>query len=195
MKVVAEMVAEAWDEVKQDTLQKSWQKIIPLPSSNPISRGIWHGVRIRIRHDSEETINAEQNAKEDNEELEVSTVQDIFKEVGFDMDADAIIEWLGSDSMDPGVQVFEICELVSKSESENEVQSDDDSEDNVDQTPRISNSDAVRMLEQCLVWLEQQPEATVYNTTVLWELHSLVVSKRMDSLKQAKITQYFSNKS
>ena len=147
---------------------------------------------------TEETINAEQNAKEDNEELEVSTFQDMFKEVGFDMDADTIIEWLGSDSMDPGVQVFtdnEICELVSKSASENEVQSDDDSEDDVDQTPRISNSDAVHMLEQCLVWLEQHPEVTVYNTTVLRELHSLAVSKRMDYLKQAKITQYFSNNS
>ena len=78
---------------------------IPLPSSNPISRGsgIWHGVRIRICCDSEETINAEQNAKEDNEKLKVSTFQDMFKEVGFDMDADAIIEWLGSDSMDPGL--------------------------------------------------------------------------------------------
>ena len=60
--------------------------------------------------------------------------QDMFKEVGFDMDADTIIEWLGSDSMEPGVQVFtdsEICELVSKSASENEVQSDDDSEEDV----------------------------------------------------------------
>ena len=93
------------------------------------------------------------------------------------------------------VSAREICELVSKSTSENEVQSDDDYEDDVDLTPRISNSDAVRMLEQCLVWLEQQPEATVYNTTVLRELHSLAVSKRMDSLKQARITQYFSNNS
>ena len=35
------------------------------------------------------------------------------------------------------IQVFtdsEICELVSKSASENEVQSDDDSEDDVDQS-------------------------------------------------------------
>ena len=31
-----------------------------------------------------------------------------------------------------------VCELVSMSASENEVQSDDDSEDDVDQTPCIS---------------------------------------------------------
>ena len=176
------VVAEAWDEVKQDTLRKSWQKIIPLPSSNPISRGsgIWRGVRIRIHSDSEETTKAEQNTQEENEELEVSAFQDRFKEIGFIMDADTIIKWLSSDFMDPGVQVFtdsEICELVSKSASEKEVQSDDDSEDDVDQSPCISNSDAVCMLEQCLVWLEQQPEATVYNSTVLRELHSLAVPK------------------
>ena len=42
MKVVAEMVAEAWDKVKQDTLRKSWQKSYSMyshRSSNPISRG------------------------------------------------------------------------------------------------------------------------------------------------------------
>ena len=65
-----------------------------------------------------------------------------------------------------------VCELVSLS-GENEVQSDDDDPEEEDQCPRVSNSDAIRMFEQCLTWLEQQPEATVYNTTVLRELHSL----------------------
>ena len=199
MKVVAETVAEVWDEAKQDTLRKSWQKIIPLPSSHPTSRGsgIWHGIRIRIHTDSEETkiVKAEQKVQEENDELEVSMFQDMFKEIGFDLDADTIVEWLSSDSMDPGVQVFsesEICELVSKPADEDEVQpNDDDSEDDVDQPSRASNSDAVRMFEQCLIWLEQQPEATVYNTMVLRELHSLAASKGMESLKQAKLTQYF----
>ena len=105
MKVVAEMVAEAWDQVKQDTLQKSWQKIIPLPSSNPISHGsgIWCSVRIRIHSDSEETAKGEQNTQEENEELKVSAFQDMFKEMKFVMDADTIIEWLSSDYVDPGV--------------------------------------------------------------------------------------------
>ena len=94
MTVVAEMVAKAWDKVKQNILRKSWQKIIPLPFSNPISHGsgIWLGVRIRIHRDSEETAKAEQNTQEENEELEVSAFQYMFKETGFVMNADTIIK-------------------------------------------------------------------------------------------------------
>ena len=83
-----------------------------------------------------------------------------------------------SDSADPGVQLFtdsEICELVSKS-GDNDVPSNDDDSEEEDQCPKVSNTDAVRMFEQCLTWLEQQPEATVYNTTVLKELHYLAIS-------------------
>ena len=198
-KVVAEMAAEAWSEIKQDTLRKSWQKIIPVSPLPTVSCGcaIWRGVRIRIRSDSEETEpdKAEQRVREETDELEISTFQDMLKEIGFDTDSDTIAEWLSSDSADSGVQLFtdnEICELVSKS-SENEVQSDDDDSEEEDQCPQVSNSEAIHMFEQCLTWLEQQPEATVYNTTVLRELHSLATSKRMESLKQAKLTQYFNH--
>ena len=160
MKVVAEMAAEAWSEIKQDTLRKSWQKIIPVSPLPTVSRGcaIWRGVRIRIHSDSEETESdkAEQRVQDETDELEISTFQDMLKEIGFDTDTDTIAEWLSSDSADPGVQLFtdsEICELVSKS-GENEVQSDDDDPEEEDQCPRVSNSDAVRMFEQCLTWLE-----------------------------------------
>ena len=198
MKVAAEMAAEAWSEIKQDTLRKSWQKIIPVSPSVPtVSRGcaIWRGVRIRISSDTEETksVEAERRLQEESDDLEISTFQDMLKEIGFDTDTDTIAEWLSSDAADPGVQLFtdsEICELVSKSD-ENEVHSNDDDSEEEDECPRVSNSDAIHMFEQCLTWLEQQPEATIYNTTVLRELHSLATSKRMESLKQSKLTQYF----
>ena len=39
MKVVAEIVYEAWDEIDQDTFQKSWQQIITVISPTLTSRG------------------------------------------------------------------------------------------------------------------------------------------------------------
>ena len=109
MKVVAEMAAEAWSEIKQDTLRKSWLKIIPDTPLPTVSRGcaIWRGVRIRIRSDSK-AVETDQKVQEetDNSELEISTFQDMLKEIGHDADADTIAEWLRSDSADPGVQLF-----------------------------------------------------------------------------------------
>ena len=83
----------------------------------------------------------------DNSELEISTFQDMLKEIGHDADADTIAKWLSSDSADPGVQLFtdsEICELVSKS-GDNEVQTNDDDSEEEDQYPKVSNTDAVRL--------------------------------------------------
>jgi len=37
-------------------------------------------------------------------------------------------------------------------------------------TGPLSNSQAAFMLEQCLTWLEHQPEANVYKTTLLRQL-------------------------
>ena len=103
MKVVAEMAAEAWSEIKQDTLRKLWQKIIPVSPLPTVSRGcaIWRGVRIRIRSDSEETEpdKAEQRVWEEIDELEISTFQDMLKEIGFDTDSDTIAEWLSNSMM------------------------------------------------------------------------------------------------
>ena len=54
----------------------------------------------------------------------------------------------------------------------------------------VSHSEAAHYFEQCRLWLEHQPEAFVYNVTVLRELQSLAANKRMSSLKQRKIGHY-----
>lgn len=89
-----------------------------------------------------------------------------------------------------GAQIFtedEICDFVSRDPAEAEVEEEDDDEEPC----LVTNSDAARMFESCLSWLEHQPEATVCNTSVLRELHNLAAKKRMDSIKQTKINKYF----
>ena len=36
MKEVVDLVKEAWDEIKADTLRKSWEKIIPLDNEDEV---------------------------------------------------------------------------------------------------------------------------------------------------------------
>ena len=52
-----------------------------------------------------------------------------------------------------------------------------------------ADSEAAHMFEKCLIWLEHQPEANLYNTCMLKELHSMAVRKRIKLLKQKTIPE------
>lgn len=229
MKVVVNLVAEAWGEISNETLRRSWQKIIPispesidasplpdptpslvcdspidpipmlkellevesdddaaeggssLPGDKPRGYGIWRGIRFRISHQPDG-------------DPEVLEFQELFKEIGYDMDANELVEWLQSDANDSGVQVYtdnEICELVIQPNPEEDKKAEDSEQEDEEGSCPISNSRAAHMFEQCLSWLEYQPEATVYNTSMLLELHAMAAKKRMSCLKQASLKKYF----
>lgn len=157
--------------------------------------GLWRGVRIQIAHSDDTTMDATTTDATTTDA--VSDIDDelgfrsLFKAVGVEIELDKIMEWLNSDANDKGVQIYtdsEICELVSHSEDSIEYTDDESSDEEI---PVISDGDAARFFGLCLMWLESQPEATVYNTSVVRELQSLAARKRIDSLKQSKITSYF----
>lgn len=104
------------------------------------------------------------------------------------IDTNKLSEWLSSDWNDTGCETLtdmEICDLVTGPQ----IDSEDDSDQ--EQPCPVSHSEAAEMLEQCLTWLEHQQEASVYNTSVLRELHSLASEKRFNSMKQTSITDFF----
>lgn len=72
------------------------------------------------------------------------------------------------------------------SHEQDSTESDDEesSDNNDDEVPVISHGDAARFFELCLTWLENQPDATVYNTSVLRELQSLAATKRIQCLNK-----------
>ena len=120
----------------------------------------------------------------------------MFQELGYALTTQEVVEWLDNDANDPGVQLYtdtcsEICDLVmnrNHDDSDDEVEEESKKNDDACQ---VSNSQAAYYFEQCLTWLEHQPEATAYNTTMLRELQSLASNKRVESLKQTKVTSYF----
>ena len=100
---------------------------------------------------------------------------------------------MDSDIGNSGVQIYtddEICELVSRSRDDIEPEGGDDGEED-EETCTVTNSNAAKMFDRCLAWLEQQPEAIVYNTSLLRELHALAAKKRIQSIKQTKLDKYF----
>ena len=144
-----------------------------------------HGIRFRSRI----TQDVKMQSNESNEE-HISQFKEVFQQIAYEVNDEEVYEWLTCDTDDQGVQKLtdsEICQLVSDSKDD-----DCDSDESADEAVKvISHSEAAYMFEQCLVWLEYQEEKTLFNTTILKQLHALAAEKRMNSFKQTHITSYF----
>ena len=84
---------------------------------------------------------------------------------------------------DPGVQTFpddEICEMA-KIDTADEIEEADEAGEDTGSTCPISHSEAAIMLERCLTWMEYQSEASAYKTSMLRELKSIAIRKRVDT--------------
>ena len=145
----------------------------PVDITSKLGYGYFRGFRIRYNHDGNTVAPSPKTSCE---------FMNMFEELGFDLSQGEISEWLESDTSDSGVQVYtdmEICDLVTKKAVQEEPcleeeEEDDEDEDNKGgrKTCPVSNSDAAHYFEQCTIWLEHQPEASVYNLSLLRELQS-----------------------
>ena len=104
---------------------------------------------------------------------------------------DEVSEWISSDLNDQGyVHLSEdeiIASIVHQEEQHQEESDDEDSQQ--DQGAKISHSTAVKMFDQCLLWLQQQEEASLYDVGAIRELRDFAARKR--TFKQKKLSDYF----
>ena len=195
MKVVADLIAESWDEIEPSTIQKSWRKVIA--SSVQTVQQSDQDRETPIEEQSSSGGIGEKESSEDQGSTggDVAEFIDTFQELGYGMDEYEISTWLNSDRNDPGFQIMsddEICDYVSSEADCEDVEDGDDSEEQPDTCP-ITNSHAAHMLDKCLIWLEHQPEANEYNVCALRELRALAARKRVQSLKQRKLIYMLPN--
>ena len=52
----------------------------------------------------------------------------------------------------------------------------------------VTHAQAMDMFEKCMTWLQYQPEASAYNTSLLISLNDMAAKKHLSSLKQMPIT-------
>ena len=122
--------------------------------------------------------------------------------LGEDLDVSEISEWLQADTSDKGYRHLSDAEIIAETISQpphNSVSSDDETEAAAEQgagssssTPSISHGHAVKMFDSCIAWLQQQDEASGYNISVLCNLRELAAKKRLSSVSQKHLTDYFS---
>ena len=91
MKVVVEMIADSWDEIRASTLCISWRKIVPMQATDPQT--------------DHEPSSGEQD--DDSEEF----VRE-FQVLGVSLDEDGVCTWLESDNNDPGFQLMTDEEIL-----------------------------------------------------------------------------------
>ena len=129
----------------------------------------------------------------DNNPPDSEFVED-FRRLGEDLAERDIAEQLESDSQDLGYEHLDddaVVDLVLECDLEGTTQPDSDDDETVHATAcPISHKDAMVMFDKCLIWLQYQPEASTYNTSVMTSLKDIVAQKIFSSLKQKLITSF-----
>ena len=67
----------------------------------------------------------------------------------------------------------------------------EDEDSQQDHGAKICHGTAVKLFDQCLLWLQQQEEVSLYDVDSIRELWDFAARKRINSFKQKKLSDYF----
>ena len=156
------MAAKAWEDIRPESLMRAWNKLLIMNEVCEL-----------------ETVSPDSEVVESTltigSELSLSAA-DI--QTWIESDKDACTDF--SDE--------EIIQLVQNNEEVDTM--DSDSEEEV--SGIISHKDATEAFEICIKFLEQQPETKACELMLLQQLHRSTALRRVTSLKQTTIKDYFS---
>lgn len=128
------MSAEAWEDIPQLTLSKSWLKLL----------GTSHGTR-----------------EAPDEMHEDETCEELTMQLDCNLSDRDISDWVNIDSSDPGYALLsdnDIIEQLTYSNPPPPTEEESDDEETSNHIP--SNGVVMEMLDKCLTWYECQTEAT-----------------------------------
>ncbi len=174
---VSNLIAASWDEIPAKTLQLSWRKIL-IPSRDKESTDTPAVQTI-------EEVSTSEAAKE---------FQTLFEQLGQRLSEEEVSEWITSDLHDQGyvhLSEDEIIGSIVHQDQELEEESDNEDSQQDQEDSKVSHSMAVKLFDQCLLWLQQQEEASLYDVGAVRELRDFAARKRMNSIKQKKVSDYF----
>lgn len=178
LKHVVEKVSEAWAEVSTVTLERAWNKLWPAD----------------VESDVPESVECDDLTKEI-----LAETNDVFA-----LDESDIMDWLCNDDKDLGYEVLtdeQIVEVSLEDETdqpENEDLEYDGSELTVDDVAvakdlRKDAKEAASNIQKFIDWYEQQDDANYTDSIILRRMRNLAMKKSEAPVKQAKLTDFFSN--
>ncbi|GBN21509.1 hypothetical protein AVEN_218893-1 [Araneus ventricosus] len=101
---------------------------------------------------------------------------------------DGVSSWLDSHADDAGFQLMSDDEIIAQVRKPNSDDGNSESdEDEVIETPKISNSDAFECFAKGLVWLEQQTDSDCTELMLLKQLRERAAESRQSCLWKTKL--------
>lgn len=163
LKNVAYWIAEAWSQVKNSTLQKSWSKI--------------------IKQEMEPCADYENN----NENLHELVV----KIAGCENLTQAdVCEWINGDELVEELTDTELIKTVCNNGDETVLSDASDNETEI--SAKISHSDGLEALQKALTYVEQQENATAADVLLIKRWRDIAAKNRNNAKRvQLKITSFF----
>ena len=161
-------------EVKERILRLSWKKILSIKDA-----------------DVGENLEEEPTASCQDNDPSTEQFQSHFEMLGQDLDEHEINEWLNEDCNDNGYEHMSdaeiIAEVLQSNESDGET-SMAEQEETITMSTLISHSEAVKTMDSCIDWFQQQSKANVYSLGVLHEVRELAARKCLATITQTKLT-------
>lgn len=162
-------VSQAWDDIKQITLVRSWRKLLDHKASDE-----WTGEK------------PEEFTNEDEDIGELVKILPGCEEIK----EDEVNKWLNSDEVYE-VTDGDILDMVCKSDDKN---SENEEDENNDNKPIVmSHSEAFKSFEALLCYVQSQEDTSASDVMLLKRLRDMASKKRVQCGKQQKITNFFKN--
>lgn len=171
IKTVIYLAAEAWEEIKPSTLQKSWKKLWPsIPQEN------------QGQDENQPTANDDADFVQVFQQLEGCA----------DVEESDISEWMNSDN-DIGHQVLSEDEIVEAciANTATEIDSSEDDDDGTEESASPTHGEATTMLEGLMTYFEKQSDTSSAELLTLRRLRDRTAKRRQSLLKQKNITDFF----
>ena len=165
---VADLMSCVWEGLEPKILQSAW-KPVGLYNENPVME-----------------------LSSENTETDIRSILTLL--APGENFGDSIEQWLSADSEDVGYEHLDDDTIVANilhNDCSNVSSIDPESEDEIQEIPRkTSHKEAFSAFEVALKWLEEQEKATNYSVSLLKTLKNLSASKRFETLKQCKMTDF-----
>lgn len=114
-------------------------------------------------------------------------------EGGTEIQLEDVAEWIqGDEDPHPTMTEDDIVASCSSQQAAELSSDDDDPDDSVDEKKGPNHTEATRMLDEVMVYLEQQDETSPTEMLLIKRLRDRAAKKRSSNLKQKKISSFFS---
>ena len=166
---VCRHISESWDQIATSTLQNAWNKLLQRkeqPSDNVATEDIDNDDFVR--------------------ELSLLNIN---------VTSDDVQEWFHADG--PGYEHLDDQSIIALAEKDEEEDIEEEEEYESPEvevvTPEVSHTQAVEHFDKVLVYLKSLPDATPLSISFIIGLREQAAERRKASLKQTKISSFFTN--